>query len=468
MPNFNFKSQLPIADLVNAIQKKPVLQAQIDQMQAEQKQARLKSLLDALSTGAQISRSMSANKSEAAQTQQTQLQNQQLQQQNQGQSDLGNLLQAANAPSVGLPQTPAPTLNPPTMPPGMAGPAPAPVQGPTLPPVQGPMPGDPNSPAFGTTPGYKTALQAALLRANPSAATSAFASQLAPKSLDQIMAEKVASGDLGLGQAAALKNSFNPQFNISTDPTTGLRQAVNTKNPNAPPINIDGGAGVAPQPGLPGMPPSPAGVIPAPPVPAKPPTSFNPKQIEYIGQAKNDFMAAPEVKESQSALDLVNAAQKALQSNNPANITNLRIAIARTSGVSPGSLTTNEITGEAGSKSLGAKSERYITQLMSGKLSATDIKDFQALLDDRKASAQSTLAQSLQDHADSFAAVHPDIGSDRTKNVMGLQVRRYLQGYSPQAAAARNSVINVSSEAAAEALPKGTRFSLNGRPGTVH
>lgn len=74
MPNFNFKSQFPIADIVNAAQKKPLLEAQIQQTQEQTRQERFKALLDALSTGAQVSRLVSQNKTDALAQQQAQSQ----------------------------------------------------------------------------------------------------------------------------------------------------------------------------------------------------------------------------------------------------------------------------------------------------------------------------------------------------------------------------------------------------------
>lgn len=74
MPDFKFKSQFPIADIVGAIQKKPVLEQQMEQSQADARQQRLKTLLDALSTGAQISRATSQDKNEALARKQTESQ----------------------------------------------------------------------------------------------------------------------------------------------------------------------------------------------------------------------------------------------------------------------------------------------------------------------------------------------------------------------------------------------------------
>jgi hypothetical protein len=108
VPNFNFKSQFPIADVIAAAQKKPLMEAQIAQTQEQMRSERLKTLLDALSTGAQVSRLTSQNKNEALARQQTKSQMA-------GQSDLQSILaepaaQAPVAPSI--PQFGAPAVGP--------------------------------------------------------------------------------------------------------------------------------------------------------------------------------------------------------------------------------------------------------------------------------------------------------------------------------------------------------------------
>lgn len=65
MPNFNFKSQFPIAEVIAAAQRKPMMEAQLKQADEQMKQDRLRSLLDALSTGAQFARTVSSLKNEA-------------------------------------------------------------------------------------------------------------------------------------------------------------------------------------------------------------------------------------------------------------------------------------------------------------------------------------------------------------------------------------------------------------------
>jgi hypothetical protein len=85
MPNFNFKSQFPISEVIAAAQRKPQMEAEMQAQQEQAKQLRLKSLLDALSTGAQFSRAMSQNKTEG-------LARQQVQSQAQGQQELSGIL----------------------------------------------------------------------------------------------------------------------------------------------------------------------------------------------------------------------------------------------------------------------------------------------------------------------------------------------------------------------------------------
>ncbi len=177
MPNFNFKSQFPIADIVAAAQKKPLLEAQIQQMQEEQKQARLKTLLDALSSTAQASRIVSQNKNDA-------LAQQAAQSQMAGQKDLQSILaepgqQAALTAPIQHFGPAQPTMGPPAMGPDGTLQLPAPLP---------PQPTTTSTPTFGQTPqgvSQQPRFNAALAKAAPDATAAQLTAQTFGDPLDK-------------------------------------------------------------------------------------------------------------------------------------------------------------------------------------------------------------------------------------------------------------------------------------------
>jgi hypothetical protein len=168
MPNFNFKSQFPIADVIAAAQKKPQIEAEIANQQEQMRQARFKTLLDALSTGAQAARLVSQNKNDAIARQQTQSQMT-------GQQDLQSIL--TEPPPQAPVAAPIQQFVRPMGPPTADGMAPAPVPS-----------GKVAQPTFAQTPdalSQPQRLQAALLKGFPDAAGAKFAEQQFADPLDR-------------------------------------------------------------------------------------------------------------------------------------------------------------------------------------------------------------------------------------------------------------------------------------------
>lgn len=191
MPNFNFKSQFPIADVIAAAQRKPQIEAQMKAEQEQARQARFKTLLDALSTGAQVSRLVTQNKTDSLAQQQTQSQMT-------GQKDLQSILAEPQpqAPVAAPIQQfkPTPTMGPPT------------ADGAMPPPVL--QPSGVAQPTFGQTPqgmSQPSRLNAAMVQAFPQAAGEAMTKTAFGDPLDRKLKE-TQIGNIGVdNQLAATK-----------------------------------------------------------------------------------------------------------------------------------------------------------------------------------------------------------------------------------------------------------------------
>lgn len=222
MPNFNFKSQFPIADVIAAAQRKPQMEAEMKRAEEQTRNDRLKTLLDTLSTGAQVSRVISQNKNEALarQKEATEME---------GQAEAQAI---HNEPGMG-----APVMKPFTQYQRGVGADTVQPDGSTVPPA--PEPIGMVQPTFGDTEfaaRQPDRLKAALLKGYPSAgylaSQEAFADPLTkrkreldiqvteaelasggiekdPKSLEQHLAREVAAGRMTLDEALAAKAKGN-------------------------------------------------------------------------------------------------------------------------------------------------------------------------------------------------------------------------------------------------------------------
>lgn len=202
MPNFNFKSQFPIADVIAAAQKKPQIEAQMEQEKEAMRQARFKTLLDALSTGAQASRLMSQNQTDALARKKTETQAA-------GQQDLQNIL--SEPPPTAPVAAPIQQFQRPAGPVSAEGVAPAPVPAATV------------QPTFAQTDqasDQPQRLQAALIKGFPDAAGKQFAEQQFADPLDRKY-KQAQIDNIGVdNQAAAaqlLEQKRKDDFGISND-----------------------------------------------------------------------------------------------------------------------------------------------------------------------------------------------------------------------------------------------------------
>lgn len=165
MPNFNFKSQFPIAEVIAAAQRKPQMEAEMEAQKEQIRQARFKTLLDALSTGGQMARLMSQNKTDALAREQTK-------NQMAGQKDLQSIL-AEPQPNAPV----APPIQQFSAPKQPLGPATA---GGEMPPIMPPQAMGTVQPTFGGTQqgaNQEGRIKSATIKAFPEAAGKEVAAQ---------------------------------------------------------------------------------------------------------------------------------------------------------------------------------------------------------------------------------------------------------------------------------------------------
>ena len=149
--DFSFKSQFPVAQMVQIMQQKAMQQQQMDLAQQQAKRDQMNQLLNTLTSSASLARNIKGIKADA-------LANQMAQSKMQGTQNLGQLLQNANTPYQG-------PMMPISQPLGQG------MQGPDASMVPQP------NPMFSQTPGYQDQLRSALFKASPDIVASQIAKQ---------------------------------------------------------------------------------------------------------------------------------------------------------------------------------------------------------------------------------------------------------------------------------------------------
>jgi len=423
MPDYNFKSQLPIAQIAQLLAQKPVQEEQMRLQQEQNKRQRLDSLLGALTSAAGIAGSIRQGNLAGAQQRQ-------LQQQALGQEQLGSILnepmpQAAIRSPINM------AVRPQLAAPGMSD---------TRNDMAPVLSDKTYQPTFGQTASYdpKTNITSPLGSTQPQRLQSALLKAFPEQASAQLVKKQFSSGRDHPLQATAYVDSNGATRIGSYDPSTGKV----IKDEGSDPLKgFAQGFVIDPTTGLPMAGNKSTGKVSFVDLPESSNKNVSnyqdltPVQRKLIDSTADDVLKDDGIQSANQTLTDLSLLKPLLNDNSPQSSGAIQGLATRSLGREKGVTTDKDIMRNTGDQSYAGRFQRFVEKAATGKLDENDRIGFLKLADLIEKKTKARLDGKIQSHVNRTSARMPNVdrGFIRDSIYISQPTGNTSEGVSPKA-----------------------------------